>query len=61
MSTFVNVGFCIKKFLSTEEYLSWAKCLVKLQINIELPLLKEFVDSALANGAPPYFHENERL
>lgn len=32
-----------------------------LQIDEELPFLQEFVDSALANGARPYFHENERL
>jgi hypothetical protein len=34
---------------------------VKLQIDIEFPFLKEFVDSALANGARLYFHKNERL
>lgn len=32
-----------------------------LQIDKELPFLQGFVDSALANGARPYFHENERL
>lgn len=34
---------------------------MNLQIDKELPFLQEFVDSALANGARPYTHENERL
>ena len=34
---------------------------MNLQIDSDLPFLREFVDSALTNGARPYIHENERL
>jgi len=47
--------------LSADEYWILKLCWVNLQIDKDLPFLQEFVDSALANGARPYVHENERL
>lgn len=34
---------------------------MNLQIDQELPFLQGFVETALANGARPYLHENERF
>lgn len=47
--------------LSADDYVTWKNCWVYVQIDKGLPFLQDFVDSALANGARPYFNENERL